>query len=78
MKSQQLIYLNFWEYKQLEYWLKDNFSNCTIQSMYDKFSDPEESDWYKIEGDITVDLECLLVLKYGNKLKGHTSGLNYG
>jgi hypothetical protein len=71
-----LISLNFWEYKQLEYWLKDNFPDCTIRSMYDKFTGPDEEDWYTVEGDITVDLRCLIVLKYGNKLKGSNSG-NY-
>jgi hypothetical protein len=78
MKSQQLIYLNFWEYKQLEYWLKDNFPECTIRSLYDKFTDPEEEDWYAIEGDISLDMECLLKLKYGDKLKSSNAGLRHG
>jgi hypothetical protein len=75
MKSQQLISLNFWECKQLEYWLKDNFPACTIRSLYDKFTSPEEEDWYAIEGDISVDMELLLKLKYGNKLKGSNAGI---
>lgn len=78
MKSQQLISLNFWECKQLEYWLKDNFPDCTIRSLYDRFTGPEEQDWYAIEGDISVDMECLLKLKYGNKLKGSNAGIRHG
>lgn len=78
MKSQQLISLNFWECKQLEYWLKDNFPECSIRSLYDKFTSPEEEDWYAIEGEITVDMELLLKLKYGNKLKGSNAGIRYG
>ena len=74
--NQQLISLNFWESKQLEYWLSDNFPNCQLRSLYDKWLGPEEQDWYAIEGEITVDLECLLKLKYGNKLKGSNVG-NY-
>lgn len=78
MKSQQLITLNFWECKQLEYWLKDNFPECSIRSIYDKFTSPEEEDWYAIEGDISVDMELLLKLKYGDKLKGSNAGIRYG
>jgi hypothetical protein len=78
MKHQQLISLNFWEWKQLEYWLKDNFPECSIRSIYDKFTSPEEEDWYAIEGDISVDMECLLKLKYGDKLKSSNAGLRHG
>lgn len=78
MKHQQLIYLNFWEYKQLEYWLKDNFPECSIRSLYDKFISPEEEDWYAIEGDISVDMELLLKLKYGSKLKSSNAGIRHG
>ena len=77
-KSQQLISLNFWECKQLEYWLADNFPDCTIRSLYDTWSSPEQEEWYAIEGDISVDIECLLKLKYGNKLKGSNAGIRYG
>lgn len=78
MKSQQLISLNFWESKQLEYWLSDNYPNCRIRSLYDNWSDPEEEEWYAIEGNIDVDLECLLKLKYGDKLKSSNAGLRHG
>jgi len=77
-KPQQLISLNFWECKQLEYWLTDNFPECTIRSLYDTWSNPEEEEWYAIEGNITVDMELLLKLKYGNKLKGSNAGIRYG
>jgi hypothetical protein len=77
-KSQQLISLNFWECKQLEYWLADNFPECTIRSLYDKWTGPEEEDWYAIEGEITLDMELLLKLKYGNKLKGSNAGIRHG
>lgn len=69
MTKQILVYLNFWESKQLEYWLKDNYPDLSIRSLYDKFSTPEESDWYAIEGNIDVDTECLIRLKYGDKIK---------
>jgi len=74
VKSQQLISLNFWEYKQLEYWLADNFPECTIRSLYDIWSNPDQEEWYAIEGEITIDIECLLKLKYGNKLKSSNAG----
>jgi hypothetical protein len=77
-KSQQLISLNFWEYKQLEYWLADNFPECKIRSLYDTWSGPDQEDWYAVEGDITVDMECLLKLKYGNKLKSSNAGIRHG
>jgi hypothetical protein len=77
-KSQQLIYLTFWEYKQLEYWLTDNFPDCRIRSLYDTWSGPGETELYAIEGDITVDMECLIKLKYGNKLKSSNAGIRHG
>ena len=77
-KTQQLISLNFWECKQLEYWLADNFPECTIRSLYDTWSSPEEEEWYSIDGNITVDMECLLKLKYGNRLKGSIAGIRHG
>lgn len=78
VKGQQLIALNFWEYKQLEYWLADNFPECTIRSLYDTWSNPDQEDWYAVEGNITVDMECLLKLKYGNKLKSSNAGIRHG
>jgi hypothetical protein len=78
VKSQQLIFLNFWECKQLEYWLEDNFPDCRIRSLYDTWASPEESEWYAIEGNITLDMELLLKLKYGNKLKGSNAGIRHG
>jgi hypothetical protein len=77
-KRQQLILLNFWEYKQLEYWLADNFPDCRIRAIYDKWTTPDEEDVYAVEGDITVDMECLLKLKYGNKLKHSNAGIRHG
>ena len=78
MKTQQLISLNFWESKQLEYWLSDNFSDCRIRCLYDTWSDPTQEEWYAIEGNITLDMELLLKLKYGNKLKGSNAGIRHG
>ena len=78
VKNQQLIFLNFWECKQLEYWIEDNFPDCRIRSLYDTWTAPEESEWYAIEGNITLDMELLLKLKYGNKLKGSKAGIRYG
>ena len=78
MKRQQLISLNFWECKQLEYWLKDNFPECSIRSLYDRFTGPNEQELYAVEGDISVDMECLLKLKYGDKLKSSNAGLRHG
>ena len=78
IKDQQLIFLNFWERKQLEYWLVDNFPDCTIRNIHDTWSSPEEQEWYAIEGNITVDMECLLKLKYGNRLKDSKAGIRHG
>ena len=78
IKHQQLICLNFWEYKQLEYWLEDNYPDCRIRSLYDTWTQPDESEWYAIEGDITLDMECLLKLKYGSKLKSSNAGIRHG
>jgi len=78
MNQQKLIFLNFWECKQLEYWIEDNFPDCRIRSLYDTWTAPEELEWYAIEGNITLDMELLLKLKYGNKLKGSNTGIKYG
>lgn len=60
------LQLNFWQAKQLEYWLKDNYPDCQISPLnYDLYVPPEELDWYKVEGPIDVDLSCLIQLKYG-------------
>ena len=77
-KGQQLISLNFWEYKQLEYWLADNFPECTIRSLYDTWSNPDQEEWYAVEGNITLDMECLLKLKYGNRVKSSNTGIRHG
>ena len=79
MKKQQLISLNFWESKQLEYWLTDNFPNCRVRCLYDTWSGhPDVVEWYAIEGDIPLDMECLLKLKYGDKLKSSNAGIRHG
>lgn len=78
VSTQILVFLNFWEYKQLEYWLKDNSPELTVRSLYDKFTAPEESDWYAIEGRIDVDTECILTLKYGDKIKNRTTKVTHG
>ena len=43
--------------------------------MYDNFTAPEDEDLYAVEGEVTKELEYLLRLKYGNKIKG---GLRFG
>lgn len=73
--SQLLVNLNFWESKQLEYWLTDNYPEVKIRSLYDKFTAPEEPDLYAVEGPIVKELEYLLRLKYGDKIKG---GIRFG
>ncbi len=73
--SQLILSLNFWESKQLEYWLTDNCPGCKIRSLYDKFTGPEEDDVYAVEGDITQEVEYLIRLKYGEKIKG---GVRFG
>lgn len=73
--SQLILTLNFWESKQLEYWLTDNYPDCKIRSLYDKFTPPEEPDWYALEGDLDDELVYYLNLKYGNKIRG---GLRFG
>ena len=78
VKGQHLVFLNFWESKQLEYWLEDNYPSCRLRPLYDTWTAPEESEWYTIEGNINVDLECLLKLKYGNKLKNSNAGIRHG
>lgn len=67
---QLLASLNFWESKQLEYWLTDNYSDCKIRCLYDTWSEPEKEELYVIEGHVTKELEYLLKLKYGSKIKG--------
>lgn len=67
--NQLIINLNFWEYKQLEYWLKDNCPNSTIRSLYDKFIPPEEPDYYAIEGTLDKEIIYMLKLRYGNKIR---------
>jgi len=71
------LQLNFWQAKQLEYWLKDNYPDCTI-SVIDKnsYTPPEELDWYRIEGKIDLDLSCLIQLKYGKALEEIYNGKN--
>lgn len=61
-----LIKINFWQAKQLEYWLKDNYPDCTISVVNaESYVPPEEPDFYRIEGNIDIDLSCLIQLKYG-------------
>jgi len=78
MVSQIKVFLNFWEYKQLEYWLADNFPECTVRTLYDTWSNPEDQDWYAVEGNIDVDTECLIKLKYGNKVTISNAGMRHG
>lgn len=73
--NQFLLILNFWESKQLEYWLTDNYPDVRIRSLYDKWSQPDEEDWYAIEGHIEKELEYLLRLEYGNKIKGRSGSI---
>jgi hypothetical protein len=73
--QQILLYLNFWESKQLEYWLTDNYPDCKLRSLYDKFTEPEAPDMYALEGNINEELGCLLKLKYGDKVRG---GIRFG
>jgi hypothetical protein len=73
--SQLIVVLNFWESKQLEYWLTDNYPECKLRSLYDKFTGPEEPDWYALEGDLDDELVYYLKLKYGDKIRG---GLRFG
>lgn len=64
--SHLTIKLNFWQAKQLEYWLKDNYPECTISPInLDCWLPPEEPEWYRIDGKVDVDLSCLIQLKYG-------------
>ena len=67
--SQLLVSLNFWESKQLEYWLADNYPESSVRSLYDTWSMPEVEEQYAVEGNITPELECLLRLKYGERIK---------
>jgi hypothetical protein len=72
------LFLNFWEFKQLEYWLSDNYPELKIRSLYDKYTSPDEEDWYAIEGNIDIDTECLIKLKYGNKVTVSNAGIRHG
>jgi hypothetical protein len=66
MNNHLLLSLNFWEAKQLEYWLKDNYPNCHIKVVNnDLYTPPEHHEYYKIEGEVDVDLACMIQLKYG-------------
>jgi hypothetical protein len=66
MSNHLLLSLNFWEAKQLEYWLKDNYPNCHIKVVNaDVYTPPEHHEYYKIEGEVDVDLACMIQLKYG-------------
>lgn len=69
MPNQILISLNFWEYKQLEYWLKDNCPKATVRSLYDNCTLPEEPDHYAIEGTLDNETACMLKLRYGEKIR---------
>ena len=71
MSNHLLLSLNFWEAKQLEYWLKDNYPNCNIKVVNnDLYTPPEHHEYYRVEGEVDVDLACMLQLKYGlGKLK---------
>ena len=64
--DQLRVNLNFWEYKQLEYWLTDHYSDCTIRELYDNWTEPNEKQWYAIEGAVTQELEMLIKLRYGD------------
>lgn len=78
MVSQIKVLLTFWEAKQLEYWLKDNYESLSIRQLYDTWTKPDEEEWYAIEGDIDIDTECLIKLKYGNKIKTSNAGIRHG
>jgi hypothetical protein len=70
-----LIQINFWQAKQLEYWLKDNYPECTVSAIdYDRHVPPEELDWYRVDGPIDVDLSCMIQLKYGKAKEETTNG----
>jgi hypothetical protein len=68
--AQVIINLNFWESKQLEYWLTDNYPECKLRCLYDKFTEPEERDFHALEGNIDNDLFCYLKLRYGDQVRG--------
>ena len=66
MNNHIVLSLNFWEAKQLEYWLKDNYPNCSITAVNkDSYCPPEDREHYKVTGDINVDMACIIQLKYG-------------
>lgn len=63
------LQLNFWEAKQLEYWLADNYPECTIKILDPYSYRPADAvEQYIITGKIDVDLACLLQLKYGTNV----------
>lgn len=62
-----LIKLNFWEAKQLEYWLKDNYPSCGITVVNGEgYCPPDIKEYYAVTGEVGVDLACILKLKYGD------------
>jgi hypothetical protein len=73
--SQLLVSLNFWESKQLEYWLTDNYPECKIRSLYDNFTSPDDAEVYAVEGNLEDELVCYLKLRYGDQIK---SGVRFG
>lgn len=78
MVNQIRMLLTFWEAKQLEYWLKDNYEDLTIRTLYDTWTMPDEEEWYVVEGNIDIDTECLLQLKYGDRIKTSNAGIRHG
>ena len=70
MHTQLRIFLNFWEAKQLEYWLKDNYPNLTVRCLYDNVTTPYESELFAVEGLLDQEATCMLKLKYGEKIRG--------
>jgi hypothetical protein len=73
--SQMILQLNFWQAKQLEYWLKDNYPNCSISAVNTyNWVPPEEPEPYRVEGPIDLDLSCLIQLKYGKAKEESTHG----
>jgi len=70
--SNIFLNLNFWQAKQLEYWLKDNYPNCNIAAVdINGYYPPESKEFYRISGDIDIDLACILKLKYGKDVEEH-------
>lgn len=68
--SEILLYINFWQAKQLEYWLKDNYPDCNIRVVdINSYRPPDEKELYKVTGNVDIDLACILKLKYGQDIK---------